>query len=65
MINDEFFAIFFNVFNFTVVLMISIFRLMTGQFQTNKSFYIYSGIDVNQSGLVQITLQINHIKSNI
>ena len=67
MINDEFFAIFFNVFNFIVVQMISIFRLMTGQFQTNKSFYIYSGIDVNleEPGLVQITLQINHIKSNI
>ena len=47
MINDEFFAIFFNVFNFMVVQMISIFRLITGQFQTNKSFYIYSGIEVN------------------
>ena len=62
MINDEFFAIFFNVFNFTVVQMISIFRLMTGQFQTNKSFYIYSGIDVNleEPGLVQITTNKSH-----
>ena len=47
MINDEFCAMFFNVFNFIVVQMISVFRLMTGQFEMNQSFYIYSGIEVN------------------
>ena len=47
MINDEFCAMFFNTFNFMVVQMISMFRLMTGQFETNETFYIFSGIEVN------------------
>ena len=55
MINDEFCAVFFNAFNFMVVQMISMFRLMTGQFETNEPFYIFSGVEVNveKPGLVQ------------
>ena len=57
MINDEFCAMFFNAFNFMVVQMISVFRFMTGQLETNESFYIFSGIEVDvekPGGLVHI-----------
>ena len=47
MINDEFCAMFFNTFNFMVVQMISMFRLIMGQFESNETFYIFSGIKVN------------------
>ena len=47
MINDEFCAMFFNTFNFMVVQMISMFRLIMGQFESNETFYIFSGIEVN------------------
>ena len=46
MINDEFCAMFFNAFNFMVVQMISMFRLMTDQFETKETFTILSGIEV-------------------
>ena len=57
MINDEFCAIFFNAFNFMMVQMISVYRLMTGQLETNETFYIFSGIEVDvekPGGLVHI-----------
>ena len=47
MINDEFCAMFFNVVNFMVAQMISIIRLMTGQFETKELFTIFSGVEVN------------------
>ena len=46
MINDEFCAKFFNMFNFMVAQMISMFRLMTDQFETKETFTIHSGIEV-------------------
>ena len=57
MFNDEFCAIFFNAFNFLMVQMISVYRLMTGQLETNETFYIFSGIEVDvekPGGLVHI-----------
>ena len=47
MINDEFFANFFNIFNFMVAQMISLYRLMTGQFETKEYFTILSGVEAN------------------
>ena len=47
MINDEFFAMFFNVFNFMVAQMISVFRLMTYGFEMKETFIIFSGVEVN------------------
>ena len=47
MINDEFCAMFFNMFNFMVAQMISGFRLMTGQFEIKEIFTIFSGVEVN------------------
>ena len=47
MINDEFCAMFFNMSNFMVAQMISVFRLMTGQFETKGQFTIFSGIEAN------------------
>ena len=47
MINDEFCATFFNMFNFMVAQMISGFRLMTGQFEIKEIFTIFSGVEVN------------------
>ena len=56
MFNDEFCATFFNAFNFLMVQLISVYRLMTGQLETNETFYLFSGIEVdveNPGGLVQ------------
>ena len=47
MINDEFCAMFFNTFNFMLAQMISVIRLMTGQFVTKQTFTVYSGVEVN------------------
>ena len=46
MINDEFFATFFNFTNFMVVQIISVIRLMTGQLYT-KYFKMLSGVEVH------------------
>ena len=54
---------FFNAFNFMVVQMIGVFRLMTGQFETNETFYMFSGVEVNveEPRLVQIIInQTDH-----
>ena len=47
MINDELCAKFLNTFNLMVAQMISMFRLMTGQFETKELFTIFSGVEVN------------------
>ena len=47
MIDDEFFSNFFNIFNFMVAQMISMYRLMTGQFETKEYFTIFSGVEAN------------------
>ena len=50
MINDEFFATFFNLTNFMMAQMISVIRLMTGEYERNKNFIFWikedSGVEV-------------------
>ncbi len=46
MINDDFFATFFNMFNLMVVQIISVIRLMTGEFHERDEYPILSGIEV-------------------
>ena len=63
MINDEFFAIFFNALNFMLAQMISIIRLMTGGFVNKTIFTVYSGVEVieEKPGLVNLMLQLTII----
>ena len=46
MINDEFFAMFFNVTNLVVAQMIAAIRLVAGQLYRKEQFEIYSGVKV-------------------
>ena len=57
LINDEFCAMFFNVFNFILAQMISIIRLMMGRLITKETFTLLSGVEVNveEPRLVQTT----------
>ena len=48
MINDEFFAMFFNFTNFMVAQIISVIRLMTDQLYMKDQFEIYSGVKVHE-----------------
>ena len=45
MINDEFFATFLNFTNFTMAQMISVIRLMTGEYKFNKNFLYWVNED--------------------
>ena len=46
-LDDDFFAVFFNIFNFLIVgLGITIVRLMTGEFQHRIDFGYWSGIEI-------------------
>ena len=46
-LDDDFFAVFFNIFNFLIVgLGITIVRLMTGEFQHRIEFDYWSGIEI-------------------
>ena len=47
MINDEFFAMFFNFTNFMVAQMISVSRLMTSQLYMKDWFEMLSGVKVH------------------
>ena len=49
MINDEFFAMFFNVTNLIVAQMITVIRLLTGQLIYRKDqFELFSGVKVHE-----------------
>ena len=46
-LDDDFFAVFFNIFNFLILgLGITIVRLMTGEFQHRIEFEYWSGIEI-------------------
>ena len=45
MLNEDFLATFFNGFNFIIAQMISVIRMMTGQFHHRELFSIISGVD--------------------
>ena len=47
MINDEFFAMFFNITNLVVAQMITVIRLLTGQLYRKDQFEIFSGVKVH------------------
>ena len=48
-INDDFFATFFNIFNFLIVgLNISIIRLMTGEFYLRSIFKFFAGTEISK-----------------
>ena len=46
MINDEFFATYFNFTNFMLAQIISVTRLMTGEYENFKNFAYVSGVKV-------------------
>ena len=46
MINDEFFATYFNFANFMLAQIISVIHLMTGEYENFKNFAYVSGIEV-------------------
>ena len=46
MINDEFFATYFNFANFMLAQIISVTRLMTGEYTSFKNFAYVSGVEV-------------------
>ena len=49
-INDDFFATFFNMFNFLIVgLTISVIRLMIGEFYFRPKFELFSGTDISKT----------------
>ena len=47
MINDEFFAMFFNFANIMMAQMISVIRYMTGQLYMKDWFEMLSGVEVH------------------
>ena len=46
MLNEDFLATFFNRFNFVIAQMISVIRMMTGQFHHRELFSVISGVDL-------------------
>ena len=52
-INDDFFATFFNMFNVLIVgLIISLFRLMNGEYYLRYDFEIISGVEISKIGFM-------------
>ena len=59
MINDEFCAKFFNTFNFILIQMISMFRLIIGEFETIELFTIFSGVEGNNIEKPRLVVKTN------
>ena len=49
MLNEDFLAMFFNGFNFVMAQMISVIRMMTGQFHHRELFSVISGVDLDDN----------------
>ena len=62
MINDEFFAMFFNFTNFIVTQMISVIRLMTGEYE-RKELFVYWSDWLKEDSRVEVQIEKPYVPS--